>query len=889
MFDLRPYQIEAKSAAVHKLADNRATLIEMATGLGKTVLLGHIAHEWPGRVLVIAHRDELIRQAADKILAITGDSVAVEMGRERADDQLYGTKVTVGSVQTLARAGRRSRFHPDHFSLIVVDEGHHAGAVTYREVLDYFGGAKRLFVTATAKRGDKVTMEEVYETVAYQYGIEPAINDGWLVPVRQVVVKVDGLDFSKARTVASDFNAADLDRILMEEKPLHEMVAAAHELIGPKQALWFCVSVAHAKATADVLGRYTRMDNVRFLSGDTPTEERRQAVDDYKRGNVQHLLNCFDDQTEILTSDGWVSGENLTNDHLIANWSEGNIFFKPPKAIFRRDREPGERMVVLETPRRSIRVTEGHNLAYRTSKDGRFLVSAARDLVDRMVKVPVSGICQPCYIHAPQEESRPVTAARIRANSYCLRQSGMSPEEAKTEAIRRANQRESLRHADPWELTEDECEFIGFWIGDGCKGHLVSGGVEYTLAQSPTCPRIVDRVDRLCKSLGVDFIKKRRKEGGRGDCWIWSFSRGTGFGPQKREGLFRLEPYLQKDGTELFWGLDERQFDALVRGWWMADGRHGDSYNAPSCLDFCGISRPLFDLMQAIGCCRGYRASMRIQSKTAKPHHTPLIRMRMRKTDEHAMTKHKLQFENNWKEEKVWCVTSDSGKVIVRRHGSVTVTGQCALFLEGFDAPSTSAIVMGRPTKSLALYTQVLGRGTRPLPGIVDGIDSADGRRTSIAMSAKPDMVVIDFAGNAGRHKIVTALDVLGGEKDLPTREYAKEILKSEGCPVNLDEILLRAQEELALEAEQASWRKAITATAKYRTHEIDPFVRQYTGQQPRQQREAAPKCSKKQAGYICYLARQAGESWSFADAADLSARQAQGVIAKLKAKVGAA
>src|SRR5262249_17100282 len=120
---LRDYQQEAKQAVFQKLCDCKATLVEMATGLGKTVMFAHIANDWPGRVLVIAHRDELIRQAADKLQLITGKPVGIEMGRERADN--YDSKVTVASIQTLARANRRHRYSADHFSLIIIDEGHH--------------------------------------------------------------------------------------------------------------------------------------------------------------------------------------------------------------------------------------------------------------------------------------------------------------------------------------------------------------------------------------------------------------------------------------------------------------------------------------------------------------------------------------------------------------------------------------------------------------------------------------------------------------------------------------------------------------------------------------------------------------------------------------------
>jgi superfamily II DNA or RNA helicase len=207
----------------------------------------------------------------------------------------------------------------------------------------------------------------------------------------------------------------------------------------------------------------------------------------------------------------------------------------------------------------------------------------------------------------------------------------------------------------------------------------------------------------------------------------------------------------------------------------------------------------------------------------------------------------------------------------------------CSLFLEGFDCPATWAIIMARPTKSVGLYMQVLGRGTRPLPGIVDGIERAEERRTAIAMSAKPNMLVIDFAGNAGKHKIVQASDVLGGKYEPPEREYAKQTLAEEGRVVDIDEALKRAQAEVALLAEEEDRRKAITATVTYQTYNIDPFVRQYN---PQANGKAKPTpevtCSDKQAGYICHLSREAGKPWRFADAKRLTPKQASGVIKKL-------
>jgi superfamily II DNA or RNA helicase len=345
-----------------------------------------------------------------------------------------------------------------------------------------------------------VALGHVCESVSYQYGIEPAIEDGWLVPVVQSVVTVEGLDFSKARTVASDFNQADLERILTEERPLHEMCASAMDLIKDRQALWFCASVQHAKDVATVLARYT--GSVAFLSGATPKEERRKAVDAYKSGTIRHLLNC-------------------------------------------------------------------------------------------------------------------------------------------------------------------------------------------------------------------------------------------------------------------------------------------------------------------------------------------------------------------------------------------------ALFLEGFDAPSTSAIVMARPTKSLGLYTQVLGRGTRPLPGLVDGLLDAAARRQAILESLKPNTLVIDFAGNAGKHQIVTAADVLGGKYEPETRKAARDLIEAERRPMNLEEALARAGDEQALLLEEAQKRRLITARANYTAREVGLFAGDNGAHQQGPRRAVGEPATHGQVWKIYYLSRELGLGWTVAKAETLSKRQACGVIRSLLEKKG--
>ena len=190
---LRPYQQEAVSAAVRGLREHRSVLIVMPTGTGKTqvfVALASMARR--GRVLMLAHRDELVGQAAARVEQMLG----IIPGREKAATHSNGEQIVVGSVQTLRLRRLERVFRPDDFSLVVVDEAHHAAARSYRTILDYLSGARVIGVTATPDRTDRQAMGEVFDAVAYEYGIEQALGDGWLVPPTLDRITLEGLDLS---------------------------------------------------------------------------------------------------------------------------------------------------------------------------------------------------------------------------------------------------------------------------------------------------------------------------------------------------------------------------------------------------------------------------------------------------------------------------------------------------------------------------------------------------------------------------------------------------------------------------------------------------------------------------------------------------------------------
>lgn len=311
---LRDYQHDAITAVFGQLRDKRSTLLVMATGLGKTVVFADIVRRaqasgrgW--RTLVLAHREELVFQAARTIERVAGCAVDIEMGELRAArDFLRRAPVVVSTVQTqVAGRGDKRRMHafdPAQFGLVIVDEAHHATAGSYRDVMDHYlsnPAVRVLGVTATPDRTDEAALGGVFESVAYEYGIREGIDGGWLVPVKQRVVHVGGLDFSACRTTAGDLNGADLNAVLEYEATLHGMVYPTIELVGDRRCLIFAASVAHAHRVAEILNRH-RAGCAVAVDANTRRDERRAMFAGFSEGQYQYLVNVG------VATEGWDDG-----------------------------------------------------------------------------------------------------------------------------------------------------------------------------------------------------------------------------------------------------------------------------------------------------------------------------------------------------------------------------------------------------------------------------------------------------------------------------------------------------------------------------------------------------------------------------------------------------
>lgn len=272
-----------------------STLAVMATGTGKSVVLSEIIRSvYPKRSIVIAHRKELIHQAARHVQR-AGLTTEIEMANHKADASMFGNaSIIVATVQTLSSDKRLKKFDPKDFGLLVLDECHHGVSPQNQKVINYFKQNPELKVfgcTATPDRADEKAMGRVFSSVAFTYDILQAIEDGYLVPIEQQMVRVGGLDFSQIRTTAGDLNGADLAAVMEDEKNLQGMTSATIEIIGQRRTIVFTASVRHAERCCDIFNRH-RPGMAGWICGSTPDGEREMTLKRFGSGEIQVLVNC---------------------------------------------------------------------------------------------------------------------------------------------------------------------------------------------------------------------------------------------------------------------------------------------------------------------------------------------------------------------------------------------------------------------------------------------------------------------------------------------------------------------------------------------------------------------------------------------------------------------
>ena len=282
---LRPYQQEA-IAAIERAADRgvRRPLLVLATGLGKTVCFASLIAKRGGSALVLAHRDELLRQAAEKIRLAHPD-LGMAVGFVAAARNDVRAPVVIGSVQTLARESRLAQL-PREFTTVVVDEGHHAVSRSYRRILEHLSPAALVLgVTATPSRSDG-GLGEVWEEIVYQYGVLDGIRNGYLADVRGIRVGLETRleDVSQS---GGDFDQEQLGEALEAASAPEHAVRVYQRHADGRKALLFAPTVKLARTFAAVF-REAGIP-AEAVDGTTPPDERAAMFERIQTGETRVL------------------------------------------------------------------------------------------------------------------------------------------------------------------------------------------------------------------------------------------------------------------------------------------------------------------------------------------------------------------------------------------------------------------------------------------------------------------------------------------------------------------------------------------------------------------------------------------------------------------------
>ncbi|MEG2001409.1 MAG: DEAD/DEAH box helicase, partial [Evtepia sp.] len=292
--ELRPYQEAAKQAVFDAWESGvNRTLMVLPTGCGKTVVFAKITETCVKngeRVLILAHRGELLDQAADKLLQATGLRCATEKADETCLDSFY--RIVVGSVQSLMREKRLEKFRPDFFQYIVIDEAHHCLSEGYRRVLDHFKDAKVLGVTATPDRGDMKNLGEIFQTKAFEYTLPKAINEGYLVPMKALTVPLK-LDLSGVGMQGGDFKVGEIGTAL---DPYLDQIAEQMVLhCKARKTVVFLPLIKTSQKFTDILNEH----GFRAAEVNGKSADRAEILSAFNDGRYNVLCNS------MLLTEGW--------------------------------------------------------------------------------------------------------------------------------------------------------------------------------------------------------------------------------------------------------------------------------------------------------------------------------------------------------------------------------------------------------------------------------------------------------------------------------------------------------------------------------------------------------------------------------------------------------
>ena len=476
--ELRPYQQQAKDAIFSEWENGvKKTLLVLPTGCGKTIVFAKVAEECVkggSRVLILAHRGELLDQAADKI----GKSTGLGCATEKAEQTCLGSwfRIVVGSVQSMMREKRLNQFPNDYFNTIIIDEAHHCISDSYQKVLRHFPDAEVLGVTATPDRGDMQNLGTVFESLAYEYTLPKAIKEGYLSPIKAVTIPLK-IDMSVVGVQAGDFKSGDIATAL---DPYLESIAEEMEkYCSNKKTVVFLPLVKTSQKFRDILNNHGF--KAAEVNGDS--KDRAEILEAFDKDQYNVLCNS------MLLTEGW-------------------------------DCPSVDCIVVLRpTKVRSLycqMVGRGTRLSPETNKDHLLLLDFLWHTERHELCHPASLICESAEVAQKMTENMEKDAGCVidieEAEKTASEDVVAQREEALAKQLSEMKRRKK-RLVDPlqFEMSIQAEDLSGYVPAFGWEMAPPSDGQKKTLEKLGILPDAIENAGKASKIL--DRLDKRRREG----------------------------------------------------------------------------------------------------------------------------------------------------------------------------------------------------------------------------------------------------------------------------------------------------------------------------------------------------------------------------------------
>ena len=476
--ELRPYQQQAKDAIFSEWENGiKKTLLVLPTGCGKTIVFAKVAEECVkggSRVLILAHRGELLDQAADKI----GKSTGLGCATEKAEQTCLGSwfRIVVGSVQSMMREKRLNQFPNDYFNTIIIDEAHHCISDSYQKVLRHFPDAEVLGVTATPDRGDMQNLGTVFESLAYEYTLPKAIKEGYLSPIKAVTIPLK-IDMPAVGVQAGDFKSGDIATAL---DPYLESIAEEMEkYCSNKKTVVFLPLVKTSQKFRDILNNHGF--KAAEVNGDS--KDRAEILEAFDKDQYNVLCNS------MLLTEGW-------------------------------DCPSVDCIVVLRpTKVRSLycqMVGRGTRLSPETNKDHLLLLDFLWHTERHELCHPASLICESAEVAQKMTENMEKDAGCVidieEAEKTASEDVVAQREEALAKQLSEMKRRKK-RLVDPlqFEMSIQAEDLSGYVPAFGWEMAPPSDGQKKTLEKLGILPDAIENAGKASKIL--DRLDKRRREG----------------------------------------------------------------------------------------------------------------------------------------------------------------------------------------------------------------------------------------------------------------------------------------------------------------------------------------------------------------------------------------